>query len=115
MVRAEIGQEGKLCHRIWCYRCLIFHGIENNLCTGIKTRGTFMFDKTPTLCRHLNILGFSTILLAFVFLFVFFHIDNDQEGLYFLGAMFTCLVLVILSFGFSKIIEILYQILQKDD
>jgi len=74
-----------------------------------------MDNKTPPICSHLNILGSSSILLAIVFLCIFLKIEDSHEGMYFLGALFTCLILVVLSFGFSKIFELLYRIQQKLD
>jgi hypothetical protein len=72
-----------------------------------------MENKSPPVCNHLNILGASSVILAIIFLCVFLNIKDSHESMYFLGALFTCLILVILSFGFSKIFDLLYQIQQK--
>jgi len=38
---------------------------------------------------------------------VFFNIEDAHDAAYFLGSAFTFLIISILSFGFSKIIELI--------
>ena len=64
-------------------------------------------NKTPVLSRHLNILGSLVALVAVIFLVVYFNTENGPDSAYFLGGSFTCFVIAILSFGFSKIIELI--------
>ena len=58
----------------------------------------------------LNVLGIVTGILAALSLAAFFYIGNELEGGYYLGTFFTSLVIIILSFGFAKIIELLYEV-----
>lgn len=69
--------------------------------------GDRKINNTPVLCRHLNILGGLVAMVAIVFLGVYFNTEAGPESAYFLGGSFTCFVISILSFGFSKIIELL--------
>jgi len=63
----------------------------------------------------LNVLGMVAGILAVLSLAAFFYIGNELEGSYYLGAFFTSLVLIILSFGFAKIIELLYKVQERLD
>ena len=67
-------------------------------------------DDIPTISRHLNILGCFAILVAIIFFVVFFNIKEMMDAAYFIGGAFTFLIISILSFGFSKIIELLDKI-----
>lgn len=69
--------------------------------------GTEMNGKAPVLCNHLNILGLLAALVAVVFLVVYFNVEEEIEGTYFLAAALTFFVISILSFGFAKIIELI--------
>ncbi len=64
----------------------------------------------PIISRHLNILGCFAILVAIIFFVVFFNIKEMMDAAYFIGGAFTFLIISILSFGFSKIIELLDKI-----
>lgn len=64
----------------------------------------------PIISRHLNILGCLAILVAIIFFVVFFNIKEMMDAAYFIGGAFTFLIISILSFGFSKIIELLDKI-----
>jgi len=64
----------------------------------------------PAMCRHLNISGCFAILVAIIFFVVFFNIKEMMDAAYFIGGAFTFLIISILSFGFSKIIELLDKI-----
>lgn len=64
----------------------------------------------PIISRHLNILGGLAILVAIIFFVVFFNIKEMMDAAYFIGGAFTFLIISILSFGFSKIIELLDKI-----
>lgn len=66
-----------------------------------------MNRKTPALCNHLNILGLLASLVAIVFLVVYFNIEVEIEGMYFLAAALTFFIISILSFGFAKLIELI--------
>jgi hypothetical protein len=66
-----------------------------------------MNDSTPAISRHLNILGCLSILAAASFIAVFFNIEDMHGSVYFIGGSFTFLIISVLSFGFSKIIELL--------
>jgi len=39
----------------------------------------------------------------------------NAKGSYYLGTFFTSLVVIILSFGFAKIIELLYEVQERLD
>ena len=63
----------------------------------------------------LNVLGIVTGILAVLSLAAFFYIGNELEGGYYLGTFFTSSVVIILSFGFAKIIELLYEVQERLD
>ena len=63
----------------------------------------------------LNILGVITGIPAVLSLVAFFYIGNELDGGYYLGTFFTSLVVIILSFGFAKVIELLYEIRSRLD
>ena len=63
----------------------------------------------------LNALGILAGIFSVLFLVAFFYIGNELEGGYYLGSFFTSLVVIILSFGFAKIIELLYEIQERLD
>jgi heme/copper-type cytochrome/quinol oxidase subunit 4 len=63
----------------------------------------------------LNALGVVAVILAVLSLVTFFYIGNELEGGYYLGTYFTSLVVIILSFGFAKIIELLYEVRERLD
>ena len=68
-----------------------------------------MNNNTPVLCRRLNLLGCLVALMAVVFLGVYFNTEAGPDSAYFLGGSYTCFIISVLSFGFSKIIELLMQ------
>ncbi len=63
----------------------------------------------------LNAFGMVAGILAVLSLTAFFYIGNELEGVYYLGTFFTSLVVIILSFGFAKIIELLYEVQERLD
>ena len=63
----------------------------------------------------LNVLGVVAGILAVLSLAAFFYIGNELEGGYYLGTFFTFSVVIILSFGFAKIIELLYEVQERLD
>ena len=68
-------------------------------------------NNIPALSRHLNILGCLAILVAIIFFIVFFNVEElHNNAVYFIGGAYTFLVISVLSFGFSKIIELLDRI-----
>jgi hypothetical protein len=64
-------------------------------------------NKTPAISRHLNVLGCMAILVSIIFFIIFFNIEDVHNAVYFIGGAYTFLIISILSFGFSKIIELL--------
>ena len=67
-------------------------------------------NNTLAISRHLNILGCLAMLIAIIFFIVFFRIEDVHDATYFIGGAFTFLIISILSFGFSKVIELLDKI-----
>ena len=63
----------------------------------------------------LNVLGIVAGILAVLSIAAFFYIGNELEGSYYLGTFFTSLVVIILSFRFAKIIELLYEVQERLD
>ena len=69
-----------------------------------------MNSKTPVLSKHLNVLGLLATLIAVVFLVVYFNIEEEIDGTYFLAGALTFFIISILSFGFSKLVEMIDRI-----
>ena len=69
-----------------------------------------MSNDIPAISRHLNIPGLLNILLASILFILFLNIDEYHESIYFLVAACTSVIIAVLAFGFSKIIELLDQI-----
>lgn len=61
----------------------------------------------------LNVIGVVAFLPAVISPFIFFYVGNDIEVGYYFGTFFTSLIVINLSFGLAKIIELLYEMKEK--
>jgi len=68
-----------------------------------------MNNDISVLNRNLNILGLLLLLLAGISYIVFFNIEEYHEGIYFLLATCTSLIISVLTLGISIIIKLLDQ------
>lgn len=69
-----------------------------------------MKASVPDIVKSLQLMGFLAVLLATGFLLGTSVIESDIYRAFCLGAFFTCIIGIILLFGFSKIIVLLGEI-----
>ena len=69
-----------------------------------------MRASVPDIVKSLQTMGFLAVALAGVFLSGTFFIQSDIYRAFCLGAFFTCVIGIILLFGFSKVIILLGEI-----
>lgn len=69
----------------------------------------------PDIVKSLQLMGFLAVLLAAGFLMGTSFIESDIYRAFCLGAFFTCVIGIILLFGFSKIIVLLGEIRDQAD
>jgi hypothetical protein len=69
-----------------------------------------MRASVPNIVRSLQLMGLLGILLSLVFLTGASVIETDIYRAFCLGAFFTCILGIIMLFGFSKVIIILGEI-----
>jgi len=74
-----------------------------------------MKASVPDILKSLQIMTFLAILLACVFLGGTFVIESDIYRAFCLGAFFTCVIGVIMLFGFCKVIALLGEIRDRSD
>ena len=72
-----------------------------------------MRASVPDIVKSLQTLGLLAVALAGVFLSGTFFIESDIYRAFCLGAFFTCVIGIILLFGFSKVIILLGEIRDK--
>ena len=69
-----------------------------------------MKASVPDIVKSLQLMGFLAVFLAAGFLLGTSFIESDIYRAFCLGAFFTCVIGIILLFGFSKVILILGEI-----
>lgn len=69
-----------------------------------------MKASVPDIVKSLQTMGCLALALAAVFLSGTFFIESDIYRAFCLGAFFTCVIGIILLFGFSKVIILLGEI-----
>ena len=74
-----------------------------------------MKASVPEIVKSLQLMGFMAVLLAGGFLGGTFFIESDIYRAFCLGAFFTCVIGIILLFGFSKVIVLLGEIRDQAD
>ncbi|NKB38136.1 MAG: hypothetical protein GKR93_13395 [Gammaproteobacteria bacterium] len=74
-----------------------------------------MKASVPEIVRSLQLMGFLAVLLAGGFLSGTFLLASEIYRAFCLGAFFTCVIGIILLFGFSKIIVLLGEIRDRAD
>jgi len=72
-----------------------------------------MKASVPDIVKSLQLLGFLAVLLAAGFLGGTSLIESDIYRAFCLGAFFTCIIGIIILFGFSKVIVLLGEIRDK--
>ena len=69
-----------------------------------------MKASVPDIVRSLQLMGFMAVLLAGGFLMGTSVAESDIYRAFCLGAFFTCVIGIIMLFGFSKVIVLLGEI-----
>ena len=69
-----------------------------------------MKASVPEIVKSLQIMGFLAVLLSGAFLAGTFYIESDIYRAFCLGAFFTCVIGIIMLFGFCKLIVLLGEI-----
>lgn len=69
-----------------------------------------MKASVPDIVKSLQLMGFLAVLLSTMFLVGSFMIEGEIYRAFCLGAFFTCVIGIIILFGFSKIIVLLGEI-----
>ncbi len=72
-----------------------------------------MKASVPEIVKSLQLMGFLAVLLSGVFLTGTFVLESDIYRAFCLGAFFTCVIGIIMLFGFSKVIVLLGEIRDK--
>lgn len=72
-----------------------------------------MKASVPDIVKSLQIMGFLAVLLACAFFSGTVLMESDLYRAFCLGAFFTCVIGIILLFGFSKVIILLGEIRDK--
>jgi hypothetical protein len=72
-----------------------------------------MKASVPDIVKTLQLMGFLAVLLSVGFLIGTSVIESDIYRAFCLGAFFTCIIGIIMLFGFSKIIVLLGEIRDK--
>jgi len=74
-----------------------------------------MKASVPDIVKSLQLMGCLAILLAAGFLMGTSYMESDIYRAFCLGAFFTCIIGIILLFGFSRIIVLLGEIRDKTE
>ncbi len=74
-----------------------------------------MKASVPEIVRSLQLMGFMAVLLAVGFLSGTSFLESEIYRAFCLGAFFTCVIGIILLFGFSKVIVLLGEIRDRTD
>ena len=69
-----------------------------------------MKASVPEIVRSLQFMGFLAVLLSGGFLAGTFYIESEIYRSFCLGAFFTCVIGIIMLFGFCKVIVLLGEI-----
>ena len=69
-----------------------------------------MKASVPEIVKSLQLMGFLAVLLSGGFLTGTFVIESEIYRAFCLGAFFTCVIGIIMLFGFSKVIVLLGEI-----
>ena len=69
-----------------------------------------MKASVPEIVRSLQLMGFLAVLLSGGFLAGTFYIESEIYRAFCLGAFFTCVIGIIMLFGFCKVIVLLGEI-----
>lgn len=74
-----------------------------------------MKASVPDIVKSLQVMGLLAVLLATGFLMGTSFIESDIYRAFCLGAFFTCVLGIIMLFGFSKVIVLLGEIRDQSD
>ena len=89
------------------------HIVTHNL--SVLPEEQYMKASVPDIVKSLQLMGFLAVLLAGGFLMGTSVIESDIYLAFCLGAFFTCVIGIIMLFGFSKIILLLGEIRDKTE
>ncbi len=74
-----------------------------------------MKASVPDIVKSMQLMGFLAVLMSVGFLIGTSVIESDIYRAFCLGAFFTCIIGIVMLFGFSKIILLLGEIRDKTE